>query len=73
MSDAERLAQVKEKAKVLPEPFRSANLWMPDDTRVTYDRIGYWIPIPWDNHGGRATLCGDAAHPMTPRTVSPLL
>jgi len=39
---------------------------MPDDTRVTYDRIGYWIPIPWDNHSGRSTLCGDAAHPMTP-------
>lgn len=70
MDDAARLAQVKEKARILPEPFRSANLWIPDDTRITYDRIAYWIPIPWDNRDGRATLCGDAAHAMTPRKRS---
>ena len=67
LDDAARLKQVKEKAKVLPEPFRSANLWIPDDTHITYDQLAYWIPIPWDNRDGRATLCGDAAHPMTPR------
>ncbi|MCJ1250307.1 hypothetical protein MMC30_007533 [Trapelia coarctata] len=66
LDNAGRLAQVKQKAAVLPEPFRSANLWIPDDTRITYDRIAYWIPIPWDNRDGRATLCGDAAHAMTP-------
>ncbi|MCJ1417254.1 hypothetical protein MMC32_003596 [Xylographa parallela] len=66
LDDAGRLRQVKEKAEVLPEPFRSANLWIPDDTHITYDQLAYWIPIPWDNRDGRATLCGDAAHPMTP-------
>lgn len=66
LDDAGRLAQVKEKAKVLPEPFRSANIWMPDDTRITYDQLAYWIPVPWDNRDGRATLAGDSAHAMTP-------
>ncbi|MCJ1477622.1 hypothetical protein MMC13_006295 [Lambiella insularis] len=66
LDNAGRLKQVKEKAKVLPEPFRSANLWMPDDTLITYDQLGYWIPIPWDNRDGRVTLAGDSAHAMPP-------
>ncbi|KAH8587040.1 monooxygenase [Bisporella sp. PMI_857] len=37
-----------------------------DDTKITYDKMAYWVPIPWDNHDGRVTLAGDAAHPMTP-------
>ncbi|KAE8441210.1 hypothetical protein EG329_005610 [Mollisiaceae sp. DMI_Dod_QoI] len=63
---AGRLAQVKEKASNMCEPFRSAVMWMPDDTKITYDRMAYWVPVPWDNHNGRVTLAGDAAHPMTP-------
>ena len=71
LNDADRLAQVKEKASKLPEPFRSANQWIPEGTRVTYDSIAYWIPVLWDNRDGRATLCGDAAHAMTPRIRDP--
>ena len=67
LDNAGRLAQVKAKAEVLPEPFRSANLWMPEDTHITYDSIGYWVSVPWDNRQGRTTLAGDAAHPMSPR------
>ncbi|MCJ1255548.1 hypothetical protein MMC24_003364 [Lignoscripta atroalba] len=66
LDNAGRLAQVKAKAEVLPEPFRSANLWMPEDTHITYDSIGYWVSVPWDNRQGRTTLAGDAAHPMSP-------
>jgi 2-polyprenyl-6-methoxyphenol hydroxylase-like FAD-dependent oxidoreductase len=40
---------------------------MPDDTNITYDTMAYWVPTPWENHDGRVTLAGDAAHPMTPR------
>jgi hypothetical protein len=69
LDDRARLAQVKEKASVLAEPFRSAVQWMPNDTKITYNNIAYWVPIPWDNHEGRATLAGDAAHPMTPRML----
>src|SRR4051812_19427238 len=39
---------------------------MPADTIVTYDTMAYWVCIPWDNKGGRATLVGDATHHMTP-------
>lgn len=67
---AGRLAQVKEKGATMCEPFRSAILWMPDDTNITYDSMSYWVSVPWDNHDGRATLAGDAAHPMTPRKFS---
>ncbi|KAH8812897.1 hypothetical protein F5884DRAFT_786622 [Xylogone sp. PMI_703] len=66
LDSAGRLAEVKQKASTMCEPFRSAALWMPEDTKVTYDRMAYWVPVPWDNHKGRATLAGDAAHPMTP-------
>jgi hypothetical protein len=70
LDTAGRLAQVKEKASTMCEPFRSAVLWMPDDTKITYDTMAYWVTAPWDNHDGRATLAGDAAHPMTPREPS---
>lgn len=67
LDNAARLAEIKAKASLLKnEPFKNAVLWMPEDTVVTYDTMAYWIPIPWDNHGGRVTLVGDAAHPMTP-------
>ena len=67
---AGRLAQVREKASTMCEPFRSAVMWMPDDINITYDKMSYWVPIPWNNHDGRVTLAGDAAHPMTPRELS---
>lgn len=49
------------------QPFKSAIQWIPDDYPMTYDQINYWDCIPWDTHGGRVTLAGDAAHPMPPR------
>lgn len=58
---------VKSRMQDQAEPFRSANLWIPDGTPVTFDDIAYWVTIPWDNHGGRITLAGDAAHPQAPR------
>lgn len=32
---------------------------------IPSDRVSVWIPVPWDNHSGRTTLVGDAAHAMT--------
>lgn len=32
---------------------------------IPSDRVSVWVPVPWDNHGGRTTLAGDAAHAMT--------
>ena len=64
-----RLAQVKEKAQILCEPFRSAILWMPEDQNITYDTMAYWVSVPWDSQDGRVTLAGDAAHAMPPRKL----
>ncbi|KAI3397976.1 hypothetical protein diail_10052 [Diaporthe ilicicola] len=66
LSYKERLALIKDKAKGLGDPARSAFMWMPDDTEVHKADISYWIPHAWDNHQGRLTLIGDAAHPMPP-------
>ncbi|KAI9692330.1 MAG: hypothetical protein M1822_006561 [Bathelium mastoideum] len=63
----ERLKHFKELAENYTEPFKSAARWVPSDTNVSYDRIKHWPnALRWDNHGGRVTLAGDAAHPMLP-------
>jgi len=67
LSNEERLANVKSAASHLSEPFRSAHLWMPDDTIVNTDPIAYWVPTQFEIREGRITLCGDAAHPLPPR------
>jgi 2-polyprenyl-6-methoxyphenol hydroxylase-like FAD-dependent oxidoreductase len=63
--DVDSLANLKAKAATFGEPFRSANLWIPEGTKVHVNNLSYWIPIPWDTHHGRVLLAGDAAHPMT--------
>lgn len=59
------MENLKKKAETFGEPFRSANLWIPEGTKIYENRISYWEPIPWDNKNGRIVLAGDAAHPMT--------
>lgn len=66
MSNPERLAAIKERAKGMGEPARSAFMWIPDSTEVHKADISYWVSQPWENRGGRLTLVGDAAHPMPP-------
>ncbi|KAL8974400.1 MAG: hypothetical protein Q9197_001369 [Variospora fuerteventurae] len=66
LSYAERLAIIKDKAAGLAEPARSSFTWIPEGTQVHKADISYWITQPWDNHQGRLTLMGDAAHPMPP-------
>ncbi|CAI6237373.1 unnamed protein product [Periconia digitata] len=66
LSYEERLALIKEKAAGLAEPARSSFLWIPEGTQVHKADISYWVTEPWDNHQGRLTLVGDAAHPMPP-------
>jgi hypothetical protein len=68
LSYEERLAIIKEKAAGLAEPARSSFMWIPEGTQVHKADISYWITEPWDNHQGRLTLVGDAAHPMPPCT-----
>ena len=66
-TNAERVRVFKEAASKYAEPWRSAALWVPDDTFIPPDRIRYWAnPTIWPNWNGKVTLAGDAAHPMTP-------
>ena len=67
LTSKQRLAHFKALAVNYAEPFRSAAVWVKDDTHVPYDRIKHWPSIKrWNNHNGRVTLAGDAAHPMAP-------
>lgn len=73
LSYPERLEMIKSRAVGLGEPARSAFMWLPDDTEVHKADISYWVTKPWDNHRGRMTLIGDAAHPMPPCKAFSLL
>ncbi|KAI9729456.1 MAG: hypothetical protein M1834_006837 [Cirrosporium novae-zelandiae] len=65
--NSERLALFKSAASVYAEPWRSAVLWVKDDTFVPPDVISYWKdPVKWSNWNGRLTMAGDSAHPMPP-------
>ena len=70
---ADGLAELKEIASSLAEPWRSSLLWIPEGTEVACNMVAYWITVAWDNHGGRVTLAGDAAHPLPPRKTFSLL
>jgi 2-polyprenyl-6-methoxyphenol hydroxylase-like FAD-dependent oxidoreductase len=35
---------------------------VPDDVEIKPDQLRIWKTKPWDNHQGRVTLAGDAAH-----------
>lgn len=63
--DPTDLTALKKKAATFADPFKSAFLWIPDDTKLFANYLSYWTPIPWDNKDGRVILAGDAAHPMT--------
>jgi 2-polyprenyl-6-methoxyphenol hydroxylase-like FAD-dependent oxidoreductase len=64
---AGRLGFLKDRAQEWAEPWKSAGLSIPDDTKIPLDRGTYWESAKkWNNRSGKMTLCGDAAHPMTP-------
>lgn len=69
-STVEHIAHQKELAKEYADPFKSAFEWLADDSPTAwYGKLQHWDPGEpdhrWDNKGGRVTLAGDAAHPMT--------
>ncbi|KAL3425861.1 hypothetical protein PVAG01_02652 [Phlyctema vagabunda] len=65
----DRLQQARERGVRFCEPFKSAYAWLPEDQLAWYIKLAVWDPSnpdhQWDNRGGRVTLAGDAAHPMT--------
>jgi 2-polyprenyl-6-methoxyphenol hydroxylase-like FAD-dependent oxidoreductase len=73
-SNEGRLKFFKTRSEEYAEPWRSVGRAVKDATVIPMDRLTYWEKSKrWDNRGGRMTLCGDAAHPMTPRKFSAFL
>ena len=64
---SKRVALMKSLVEGWAEPFRECVMSIPDDTEVKTIRLEDWVPKTgaWDNHNGRVTLVGDAAHAMT--------
>ncbi|KAI9730425.1 MAG: hypothetical protein M1834_005935 [Cirrosporium novae-zelandiae] len=64
-----RLKQLKGLAKDFCDPWKSGYEWIPNNQLIWYHGMTQWDPTAsdhqWDNHGGRITLAGDSAHPMT--------
>ena len=57
---------IKDTTKNLCEPFQSLVDWTPPGSACYVDEMKSWVPVQFDNHAGRVTLVGDAAHPMLP-------
>ncbi|KAG8168094.1 hypothetical protein KVR01_003783 [Diaporthe batatas] len=64
-TQAERLKEMKRRAEVFHENLRGTIQSMPEDTNCVEIVLQDWPCLDWDNHGGRVTLAGDAAHAMT--------
>ncbi|KAL3421350.1 FAD binding domain-containing protein [Phlyctema vagabunda] len=64
---AAQLAWMKKMSAGWIEPFKEIVQDMPGSAEVKVISLEDWPPVKgaWDNHGGRVTLIGDAAHAMT--------
>lgn len=67
-SGPEAIAYIKSTTQDVADPLKSQINWTPDDDEsraaLFIDEMRTWVPVPWETHGGRVTLAGDAAHPM---------
>jgi 2-polyprenyl-6-methoxyphenol hydroxylase-like FAD-dependent oxidoreductase len=63
---ANGLAELRELANHLAEPWKSSLLWIPENTDVTCNSVSYWPTRHWDSQHGTVTLAGDSAHPVPP-------
>ncbi|KAK7990523.1 hypothetical protein PG990_014803 [Apiospora arundinis] len=59
------VTDMKERASLFASPFREAFQAIPEGAPSWHNRLSNWPTKPWDNRGGKITLIGDAAHPMT--------
>lgn len=60
-----RLSEMKHRAEEFHESLRGVVQSIPEDTECLEIVLQDWPCLDWDNHGGRVTLAGDAAHAMT--------
>ncbi|KAJ5112002.1 hypothetical protein N7532_000047 [Penicillium argentinense] len=64
-TDEARLANMKRRARGFVPFLQQAVERIPNGTPVTEIKLADWECLPWDNHDGRVTMAGDAAHAMT--------
>lgn len=72
-TNEQRLKQLQDFGEQFADPFKSAFGWLKQGHPVWYAPLTQWDPSltehRWNNSGGRVTLAGDAAHPMTFRML----
>lgn len=61
----EQIRDMKKRASVFAPVLRSAVEAISDDAELVEIKLADWPCLGWDNHDGRVTLVGDAAHAMT--------
>ncbi|KAL8747115.1 MAG: hypothetical protein Q9190_000978 [Brigantiaea leucoxantha] len=67
-SPEERMEVYRSWVSSFCEPFRTAGMKLAEGETVPIYPGQQWAPtMDWDNHGGRVTLAGDAAHSMLPQ------
>ncbi|KAJ5768749.1 hypothetical protein N7520_003308 [Penicillium odoratum] len=64
-TDEARLENMKRRAQGFAPFLKGAVDRIPTGTMVTEIKLADWECLDWNNHGGRVTLAGDAAHAMT--------
>lgn len=64
-TSADRLRRLRRQMEGWADPYKTIIELLPDDVEIAKNQLRIWHPQPWDNHGGRVTLAGDAAHSMT--------
>lgn len=64
-TNTSRLANVRARATGFHPVLRKVVDMIPEGTDITEIVLQDWPCLPWNNHGGRMTLAGDAAHAMT--------
>jgi 2-polyprenyl-6-methoxyphenol hydroxylase-like FAD-dependent oxidoreductase len=57
-----QLSELRSRMDDWADPFKTVVEKLPDDTYIKQDQLRIWHTKPWDNHQGRVTLIGDAAH-----------
>ncbi|KAK4939729.1 hypothetical protein LTR10_020013 [Elasticomyces elasticus] len=62
--NTDMVAELRRRVEDWADPFKSAVQWIPEDVKAKAVPFRIWRPPSsgWNNHNGKVTLAGDAAH-----------